>query len=138
MLQVDLLQLQLSFINGSQLFNSTTNSTALELNSRFGNKFSNNLVVAYTSVIDDRDASGNPFPSVQIFDGSAASIFFGAEASSTANFLNQKTLTISDNFEINAGMSKITIGTHNEFSSSRNVFFNNNFGSYRYATLMIS
>jgi hypothetical protein len=124
----------ISFINGSQLFNSTTNSTALELNSRFGNKFSNNLVVAYTNVIDDRDASGSPFPSVQIFDGSAASIYFGAEASSTANFLSQKILTISDNFEINAGISKITIGTHNEFSSSRNVFFNNNFGSYRYST----
>jgi hypothetical protein len=26
--------------------------------------------------------------------------------------------TISDNFEINAGMSTITIGTHNEFSSA--------------------
>ncbi|MFV8269210.1 TonB-dependent receptor [Flavobacterium sp. GT2N3] len=125
----------ISFINGSQLFNSTTNSTALELNSRFGNKFSNNLVVAYTSVIDDRDAAGDPFPSVQIFDGANQSIFFGAEGFSTANFLSQKTLTISDNFEINAGMNKITIGTHNEFSSSRNVFFGNNFGSYRYASL---
>ncbi|TDE31671.1 MULTISPECIES: carboxypeptidase regulatory-like domain-containing protein [Flavobacterium] len=125
----------ISFINGSQLFNSTTNSTALELNSRFGNKFSNNLVVAYTSVIDDRDASGSPFPTVQIFDGANQSIFFGAEGFSTANLLDQKTLTISDNFEINAGMSKITIGTHNEFSKSRNVFFGNNFGSYRYATL---
>ena len=125
----------ISFINGSQLFNSTTNSTALELNSRFGNKFSNNLVVAYTSVLDDRDAQGDPFPSVQIFDGANQSIFFGAEGFSTANLLDQKVLTISDNFEINAGMSKITIGTHNEFSKSRNVFFGNNFGSYRYASL---
>ncbi|TDD78344.1 TonB-dependent receptor [Flavobacterium caseinilyticum] len=125
----------ISFINGSQLFNSTTNSTALELNSRFGNKFSNNLVVAYTSVVDDRDASGDPFPSVQIFDGANQSIFFGAEAFSTANLLDQKVLTISDNFEINLGRNKITIGTHNEFSQSLNVFFGNNFGSYRYANL---
>jgi hypothetical protein len=125
----------ISFINGSQLFKSTTNSTALELNSRFGNKFSNNLVVAYTNVIDDRDASGDPFPSVQIFDGSNQSIYFGAEGFSTANFLSQKVLTITDNFEINAGKSTITIGTHNEFSSSRNVFFGNNFGSYRYNNL---
>lgn len=124
----------ISFINGSQLFNSTTNSTALELNSRFGNKFSNNLVVAYTNVLDDRDASGDPFPSVQIIDG-PGNIYFGAEGFSTANLLEQKVLTISDNFEINAGISKITIGTHNEFSSSRNVFFGNNFGSYRFASL---
>jgi hypothetical protein len=125
----------ISFINGSQLFNSQTNSTALELNSRFGNKFANNLVVAYTSVVDDRDASGDPFPTVQIFDGANQSIFFGAEGFSTANLLNQKILTITDNFEIKTGISKITIGTHNEFSKSKNVFFGNNFGSYRYASL---
>lgn len=125
----------ISFINGSQLFNSKTNSTSLELNSRFGNKFSNNLVVAYTSVVDDRDAAGDPFPTVQIFDGANQSIFFGAEGFSTANLLDQKILTITDNFEINVGMNKITIGTHNEFSQSKNVFFGNNFGSYRYANL---
>ena len=125
----------ISFINGSQLFNSVTNSTSLELNSRFGNKFSNNLVVAYTSVVDDRDAAGDPFPTVQIFDGANQSIFFGAEGFSTANLLDQKILTITDNFEINTGISKITIGTHNEFSQSKNVFFGNNFGSYRYSNL---
>ncbi len=125
----------ISFMNGSQLFESVTNSTSLELNSRFGNKFSNNLVVAYTTVADDRDAAGDPFPSVQIFDGANQSIYFGAEGFSTANLLDQKILTITDNFEINTGMHKITIGTHNEFSQSKNVFFGNNYGSYRYATL---
>jgi hypothetical protein len=124
----------INFINGSQLFNSTTNSTTLELSSRFGNKFSNNLVVAYTTVLDDRDVSGNPFPSVEIVDG-AGRIFFGADTFSTANLLDQKTLTISDNFEINAGINKITIGTHNEFTTAKNVFFGNNFGSYRYDNL---
>jgi hypothetical protein len=34
----------INFLNGSQNFVSTTNSTA-ELNSRFSNKFSNNLVI---------------------------------------------------------------------------------------------
>jgi hypothetical protein len=52
---------------------SVTNSTSLELNSRFGNKFSNNLVVAYTNVADDRNAAGNPFPTVN-FDGTK--VFF--------------------------------------------------------------
>lgn len=122
----------ISFINGSQLFNSTTNSTSLELSSKFGNKFSNNLVVAYTGVRDNRDASGSPFPTVQIVDG-PGSIFFGAEGASTANLLNQDVLTITDNFEIQSGINTITIGTHNEFSKSKNVFFNNNFGSYRFS-----
>ncbi len=124
----------ISFINGSQLFNSITNSSALELNSRFGNRFSNNLVVGYTDVDDDRDTSGNPFPTVEIQDGNG-SIFLGAETSSTANLLRQKIFTIADNFEINTGNHTITIGTQNEFSSSRNVFFQNNFGAYRFGSL---
>ena len=126
----------INFVNGSQQFKSVTNSTALELNSRFGNKFSNNLVVAYTNVADDRDAAGNPFPTVRINDGSTRNnINFGAEGFSTANLLDQRVLTITDNFEINLGRNKITIGTHNEFSQSKNVFFGNNFGSYTFSSL---
>jgi hypothetical protein len=45
----------INFLNGSQNFVSTTNSTALELNSRFSNKFSNNLVIGYTVVDDNRE-----------------------------------------------------------------------------------
>lgn len=124
----------INFINGSQLFNSTTNSTALELNSRFGNKYSNSFVAAYTNVLDDRDASGDPFPSVEIVDGNGR-FFLGAESASTANLLEQKVFTITDNFEIRAGQHTITLGTHNEFASSKNVFFNNNFGNYRFSSL---
>jgi hypothetical protein len=47
--------------------------------------------------------------------------------------LDQRILTITDNFEINVGISKITLGTHNEFSQSKMYF--NNFRSYRYANL---
>ena len=126
----------INFVNGSQTFKSVTNSTAIELNSRFGNKFSNNLVVAYTNVADDRNAAGNPFPTVRINDGSTRNnINFGAEGFSTANLLDQRVLTITDNFEINLGRNKITIGTHNEFSQSKNVFFGNNFGSYTFDNL---
>lgn len=124
----------INFINGSQLFNSTTNSTALEINSRFGNKYSNSFVAAYTNVLDDRNASGDPFPSVEIVDGNGR-FFLGAESASTANLLEQKVFTITDNFEIRAGQHTITLGTHNEFASSKNVFFNNNFGNYRFSSL---
>ena len=121
----------INFVNGAQEFVSTTNSTSLELNTRFNNKFSNNLVIGYTFVNDDRDAAGDPFPTVEIRDGSGT-IYFGAEASSTANLLNQRTLTITDNFEINAGKHNILLGTHNELTYAKNVFISRNFGSYNY------
>ncbi|CAD0003219.1 TonB-dependent receptor [Flavobacterium salmonis] len=124
----------INFLNGAQTFESITNSASLELNTRFNNKFSNNLVVGFTTVNDDRDASGDPFPTVSIRDGSGT-IFFGSEASSTANLLNQRVLTITDNFEINIGRHNILIGTHNELSHAKNVFINRNFGAYDYNNL---
>ena len=124
----------INFFNTGLLFESITNSTALELNSRFGNKFSNNLVVGYTSVDDNRDPIGGPFPFVNIRDG-AGNINFGSEAFSTANLLEQRVLTITDNFEIYSGKHTVTIGTNNELSSAKNVFFRQNFGDYRFNNL---
>jgi len=125
----------INFLNRALKFESITNSTALELNSRFGNNISNNLVIGYTSVKDDRGPNGNPFPSVQIFDANFTSIFFGSEPFSTANALDQTTLTITDNVEIYSGRHTITLGTNNELSSADNVFFRQNFGDYRFNSL---
>ncbi|WP_244307345.1 TonB-dependent receptor [Flavobacterium fluviatile] len=124
----------INFLNGAQNFESITNSASLEWNARFSNKFSNNLVIGYTTVNDDRDPSGDPFPSVEIRDGSGT-IYFGAETASTANLLEQRVLTVTDNFEINAGKHNILIGTHNEFSYANNIFINRNYGYYQYNNL---
>lgn len=126
----------INFINGAIDFTSTTNSTALELNSKFGNNMANNLVVGYTTVNDDRNIVGSPFPAVEINAGATNDrILFGSEAFSGANLLEQSVLTITDNFEIYSGPHTITIGTNNEFSSANNVFFGRNFGYYRFSNL---
>jgi hypothetical protein len=125
----------INFLNGAINFESITNSTALELSSKIGDNMANNLVIGYTTVNDDRDPAGNDFPTVQIFDAAGSSINFGSEAFSTANLLEQSTLTITDNFDIYLGRHNVTIGTNNEFSSSKNVFFRQNFGEYRYSNL---
>ncbi len=120
----------IGFINGSEFFNTTTNSTALELNTT-GNKFSNSFVLGYTSVRDDRDPSGDPFPTVDIIDGSGF-ISFGSEPFSTANLLDQDVFTLTNNFEIFSGRHSITLGTHNEYSKVKNLFFAFNYGDYTY------
>ena len=68
---------RISFINGSELFNTKTFSSSLEWNYQ-GNNISNNFLLGYTRVRDDRDPLGSPFPSVDIDDG-AGTITFGAE-----------------------------------------------------------
>ena len=125
----------INFLNRSINFESTTNSSALELNSQIGKNMSNNFILGYTRVRDDRDPVGDPFPSVQIFDAAGTSIFFGSEPFSTANVLDQDILTLTNNFQIYSGRHTITIGTNNEFGSVRNVFFRQNFGDYRFSSL---
>jgi len=124
----------IGFLNGSEFFTSVTNTSSLQFNSSFGSKFANSLVMGYTRVRDDRDPSGNPFPTVKIEDGSG-DIHFGAEPFSTANLLNTDVFTLTNDFEIYRGKHTITIGTHNEWSSVKNLFFAFNYGQYEYNSL---
>ncbi|WKN42044.1 TonB-dependent receptor [Tunicatimonas pelagia] len=125
----------IGFINGSEFFISTTNSSALELKSNFGNNFSNKLVIGSTIVRDDRDPFGQPFPTVQIRDGDDGNIEFGAERFSTGNLLNQDIITVTNDFEWYKGNHTITIGTHNEYYDVGNLFIRSNFGRYRVDSL---
>ncbi|WP_025664572.1 TonB-dependent receptor [Aquimarina megaterium] len=124
----------IGFINGSELFESTKNETTLEFSSSIGSWASNNLLIGYKSVRDDRDPSGNPFPTVDIRDG-GGTISFGAEPFSTANLLDQDIVNIADNFEIYSGKHTVTIGTQHEFSKIKNLFFAFNYGDYTFNSL---
>ncbi|MFT7158636.1 MAG: hypothetical protein ACI8Q1_003669 [Parvicella sp.] len=121
----------IGFLNGSESFISKTNSTSFEWSSNIGDKYANNLLIGYTQVRDDRDPLGNPFPSVSIEDGSG-DIAFGAEPFSTANLLDSDIWTLTNNFEIYKGNHTFTIGTHNEYSEVKNLFFAFNYGAYEY------
>ncbi len=123
----------INFMNNAQYFPSVTNSTAIELKSNFSGS-SNNLVIGYTTVRDDRDPYGDNFPAFRLYDG-AGTLYFGSEPYSTANQLDQDVFTITDNFNIYAGRHTFTIGTNNEFSSTYNLFMRKNFGEYRYSTV---
>ena len=135
----------INYLNRSEYFESTTNTSALELNSVFGSNMANNLKIGFTAVRDDRDPyqggtqrderdNPNYFPTVQINDG-AGRINFGAEPFSSANLLEQDVLTITDNFEIYKGRHNITLGTHNEFYRINNLFIPFNYGNYRFGNV---
>ncbi len=126
---------EINFSNNGYLFPSTTNATAVELNSQFGSKFSNNLIVGYTTVRDDRDPLVKDFPYVTIEDGDDGRLEFGSEQFSTGNQLDQNILTITNNFKMYAGDHTLTFGTHNEFFSIYNLFIRQNFGAYRFASI---
>ncbi|MEL7119681.1 MAG: carboxypeptidase regulatory-like domain-containing protein [Bacteroidota bacterium] len=122
----------INFINGSESFISTTNSTALELSSVFNANISNRLIIGFKTVRDDRDPLGDPFPTVFLEDGDDGSVNFGAERFSTANLLNQDVFTITNDFSIFKGRHNALFGINAEFFSAGNLFIRNNFGRYRW------
>lgn len=128
-------QRNINYLNNGIFFPTTTNSSALELSSRFGEGASNSLILGYTAVRDDRDPIGADFPWVTIDDGNGARINFGSEQFSTANELNQDVITLTNNFKLYRGKHTFTFGTHNEYMRFYNLFIRQNFGSYNFNSL---
>ena len=127
-------QNSMSFYNNGYAFQSKNNSTVLELNTNFSNKLSNMLRVTYTATRDKRATPGDPFPAVQIRDGSLT-YYFGTDYSSQANSLKQNNFTLTDNLNLYAGKHTITIGTNNEFYNTNNIFVQSLYGRYVYNSL---
>jgi hypothetical protein len=125
----------LRFYNNGVYFPTTTNSTGIELNSVLGTNISNRLLVGRTSVRDDRDPLGDPFPYTLINLTNGRSIAFGSENSSVANQLDQDNYTLTNDLTIFKGSHTITIGTHNEFYKFYNLFVQNIYGNYAFNSI---
>jgi len=112
---------RVNFGNTGDLFPSTTNSTALELKSVFGNNVSNNLILGLTTVRDNADILGEPFPQIVMPDG-AGSIAVGSYNFAYSNIVFQDVYTLTNNFNLFRGKHNWTFGTHNEFFKVENLF----------------
>jgi len=116
------------FGNNSYKFTNKQHVAVAELRSNFNSRFSNNLIIGYSSIRDNRETAGALFPQITILniDGkSSNSAEFGSQRSSVANELDQDVFEFTDNFKWNVGKHTFTFGTHNEFFKFRNLFINN-------------
>ncbi len=125
----------IQFYNGAQLFPSINNSFSAELNSKFSNKSNNKFRITSTNTNDDRGFTGNPFPSIQIFDGAAASINLGSEISSTGNVLRQNIFNIFNEYKRYIGKHSLKVGVDIDFNKTYNLFINRAFGFYQFANV---
>ncbi|SDM32400.1 TonB-dependent receptor [Pedobacter antarcticus] len=111
-------------------------SVTAELNTRFNDKFANNLQLVYTGFRDYRKTQGNPFPVIDIENGAGANyISLGTEPFSGLNSLNQDIYTLNENFNIFAGNHTFTIGGsvgYQKFDNAFVQFFN---GQFRYKSV---
>ncbi len=127
----------LSLNDNGYNMNDKTHSIVAELNSRFSSDLTNEFRFGYTSVRDNREILGTPFPYVKISldKTNTRSIQLGTERYSTANSLDQDIYTIADNLSWLKGKHVFTFGTYNEFFKMKNLFIRENFGSYVYSSI---
>jgi outer membrane receptor protein involved in Fe transport len=123
------------FGNNAYKFANKQHNSVLELRTKLNDTFSNNLILGYSMIRDQRQTAGKLFPFIEIrsIDGfSSNTANLGSERSSVANQLDQDVIELTDNFKINLGNHNITVGTHNEFFKFRNLFINNYNGRWTY------
>jgi hypothetical protein len=126
---------RLAFDSYAYRFNSMTNSTVAQLNSKFGDKMANELIIGYTSIRDDRSGrDGVDIPEIEVRE-SGLTMTAGPDRFSSANELDQDILEVTNNFSYFAGDHILTVGTHNEFFSFRNLFIRSFFGYYVFNSL---
>jgi len=127
----------MSFANSNYGTNHIVRTASLELNSRFNNKFSNQLIATYTKTNDTRFIPGGKlFPTVDIFNGQGLNyISLGTDPFTNNNILDGKDLSITDNLTIYAGTHTITAGVNYEFQQIRNMFMGGSQGHYVFDSL---
>ena len=110
-------------------FVSKTNTFTAELNSSFSEKINNQFQASYVSVRDHRDPKGIA-PMIQIKNVGGGTLCLGTERSSTANSLNQDIISFTDNLNWYVNNHTLTFGTHGEYYKFKNLFIQDNYGTY--------
>ena len=110
-------------------FVSKSNTFTAELNSSFSEKINNQFQASYVSVRDHRDPKGIA-PMIQIKNVGGGTLCLGTERSSTANSLNQDIISFTDNLNWYVNNHTLTFGTHGEYYKFKNLFIQDNYGTY--------
>lgn len=108
---------------------------AADLNSRLGNKASNQLLVTYTAIDDPRESDSELFPSVDIMKDGNPYITLGYEVYSFNNRVKNNVFSVTDNFTYFMGAHKLTAGFNYEHQTAENSYMRNGTGNYRYASV---
>ena len=131
------------FSNSIYSNDNIVNSITGEINSRFGNKASNQLLATYTKIKDMRGSPSSPFPFIDILAGRNTAgvpvwepyISAGYELFTWNNGVNNNVMTITDNFTYYLNRHKITAGLSYEYQMANNSYMRNGTGYYRYASI---
>jgi len=139
----------MTFANSQYSFHDEVRSAALELNSNWRGKFSNQLIATGTKIRTTRSTPSEVFPFIDIMgdptkSGTAATYAGGAKQNymsaglenfSYNNDVKNDVYNITDNFTIYAGKHTATIGGTYEYQYVGNMFMPGSQSYYAYGSL---
>ena len=139
-------QYSMAFSNSLYSQNNSISTISADLNSRFGNNISNQLLFTYTDIDEKRGSDSKPFPFIDIMNGYTVSngtvtqdltpyMSLGYELFTHNNRVQNKILTINDNFTYYLGDHKLMAGFKFEHQMANNSYMRNGTGYYRYRSL---
>lgn len=115
-------QITLQFQNAGYEINNQIQSWLVELNSNFGNKFTNKFQAGFTRFDDFRNPFSSAAPVININKDGTRYIVAGHEPFSINNRLEQKVWQATNNFNAFLGKHTLTVGTTFEKFSFNNSF----------------
>lgn len=133
----------MAFSNAMYSMDNKVQSVAADLNSRFGDRFANQLLFTYTNIEDMRGSDSSIFPFVDIMagrdkDGSQILepyMSAGYELFSYNNGVKNKITNVTDNFTWYAGRHKVMAGFSFEHQFANNAYMREGTGYYRYSSV---
>lgn len=126
----------MSYANSMYSMDNNVNSFSFDLNSRFTNDLSNQLLVTYSKLDDVRGTNSSEFPFVDILDGNGTNyISFGEELFSYNNAVHNSVWNAKDDVTWYLGSHKLLGGISFEHQMADNSYMRNGLGYYRYKTL---
>lgn len=134
----------IAFSNSDYGFNHGVKSGALELNSNFNSRWSNQLLLTYTKINDTRYSPGGIFPTIEIFNGDATVsgvrpqanyMTAGTDPFTRNNDVVNNIAILTDNITHYAGRHTLTGGVTYEYQKVGNAFMPGSESYYIYNTL---
>ena len=130
-------QNSMSFANSMYSQDNIVSTVALDINSRFSDKLSNQFLATFSKLDDVRGSTSDEFPFIDILDNDGADNYMalGYELFTWNNAVHNTVLNIKDDLTYYYGDHKITAGASYEYQMADNAYMRNGTGYYRYKNL---
>ncbi len=122
----------MSFANSMYAMDNKVHSFTFDLNSRFTEKLSNQLLFTYSKLDDIRATDSSEFPFIDITKGGNNYMALGYELFTYNNAVHNTIWNIKDDVTYYMDTHKLTAGVSFEHQMADNMYMRNGTGYYRY------